>query len=102
MRSCIVPILFQDEEDPLLFTKTVGEDASRIIEDQREKRLGKLPTPPEHSFVGRSRMLLHLERLLEQENYAVVRGSGGMGKTVLASELARWLVRSGHTGNEAL
>ena len=40
-------------------------------------------------------MLLHLERLLELENYAVIRGSGGMGKTALAVELVRWLVRSG-------
>jgi anion-transporting ArsA/GET3 family ATPase len=27
--------------------------------------------------------------------YAVVRGSGGLGKTALATELARWLVQSG-------
>jgi hypothetical protein len=35
-----------------------------------------------------------LERLLELTNYAVIRGSGGMGKTALAAELTRWLVRS--------
>ena len=53
-------------------------------------------------------MLLGLERLLEQavdaqrnDGYAVIRGSGGMGKTALAVELARWLVRSGRFGRAA-
>ena len=35
-----------------------------------------------------------LQRLLRQERYAVLRGQGGEGKTALAAELARWLVRS--------
>ena len=64
-------------------------------ENGGELQLGQLPPPPAHTFVGRSRMLLYLERLLQQESYAVIRGSGGMGKTVLAVELTRWLVRSG-------
>jgi tetratricopeptide (TPR) repeat protein len=37
---------------------------------------------------------LALQRLLRQERYAVLRGQGGEGKTALAAELARWLVRS--------
>ena len=37
-----------------------------------------------------------LQRLLRSgDRYAVVRGQGGEGKTALAAELARWLVRSG-------
>ena len=39
-------------------------------------------------------MLLQLERLLQHNNYAVIQGSGGMGKTTTAVELTRWLVRS--------
>jgi tetratricopeptide (TPR) repeat protein len=38
--------------------------------------------------------LLQVERLLEQQPYAVLRGQGGVGKTTLAVELARWLVQS--------
>ena len=34
------------------------------------------------------------ERLLHNQPYAVVRGQGGAGKTTLAVELARWLVRT--------
>ena len=37
---------------------------------------------------------LALERLLHHESWAVVRGTGGQGKTTLAAELARWLVRT--------
>jgi hypothetical protein len=52
---------------------------------------------PETGFVGRSRELLALQRLLGPDGgarYAVLRGQGGEGKTALAAEFARWLVRS--------
>ena len=57
-------------------------------------RLGGLPPVPETGFIGRSRELLALQRLLRTERYAVVRGQGGEGKTALAAEFARWMVRS--------
>jgi len=94
LRDWFVPVLYQDEADPQLFTVKAGETAARLAAQRNELKLGLLPEAPEHSFVGRSRMLLHLERLLELTNYAVIRGSGGMGKTALAAELTRWLVRS--------
>ncbi len=90
-----VPVLYQQADDPQLFTHKPGEDTLGTNREKLELKLGRLPTPPPHSFIGRSRMLLHLERLLTQTNYAVIRGSGGLGKTALANELARWLVRSG-------
>ena len=95
LQDWFVPVLFQEKDDPQLFNVKVGEAAVRLGRERRKVRLGRLPEPPPHSFVGRSRMLLHLERLLTQERYVVVRGSGGMGKTAIAVELARWLVRSG-------
>lgn len=94
LRDWFVPVLYQDEADPQLFTIKAGETAALLAAKRNELKLGLLPEAPEHSFVGRSRMLLHLERLLELTNYAVIRGSGGMGKTALAAELTRWLVRS--------
>jgi tetratricopeptide (TPR) repeat protein len=45
-------------------------------------------------FIGRSRELLALERLLNRERFVVLRGQGGEGKTALAAEFARWMVRS--------
>jgi tetratricopeptide (TPR) repeat protein len=95
LQDWFVPVLYQEADDPQLFTVKPGEAAARLDGKRRERKPGNLPPPPDHTFVGRSRMLLHIERLLEQERYGVLRGSGGMGKTVLATELTRWLVRSG-------
>uniref|UniRef100_UPI004057466C CHAT domain-containing protein n=1 Tax=Candidatus Electrothrix sp. TaxID=2170559 RepID=UPI004057466C len=95
LQDWFVPVLYQDRDDPQLFTCRPGEAEQRLAQKGRELQLGKMPAAPEHSFIGRSRKLLKLERLLEQEQYAVIRGSGGMGKTALATELGRWLVRCG-------
>jgi tetratricopeptide (TPR) repeat protein len=95
LQDWFVPVLYQDAADPQLFTVTVGRDAARLDGERRQGSFGKLPEEPPHQFVGRSRQLLHLERLLQQAQYAVVRGSGGLGKTALATELARWWVQSG-------
>ena len=102
LQDWFVPVLYQEKDDPQLFTVAVGEAADRLGRQRRQVQLGQLPAPPEHQFVGRSRQLLHLERLLQQEPYAVVRGSGGLGKTALTTELARWLVRSGRFGRAAV
>ncbi|WP_339136596.1 MAG: TIR domain-containing protein [Candidatus Electrothrix sp. GW3-4] len=95
LQDWFVPVLYQDRDDPQLFTCRPGETEQRLAQKGRELQLGKMPAAPEHSFIGRSRMLLHVERLLAQEQYAVIRGSGGLGKTALATELGRWLLRCG-------
>ena len=95
LQDWFVPVLYQEADDPQLLTVKVGEPAARLASKRRELQLGQLPPAPTHTFVGRSRMLLYVERLLAQANYAVIQGSGGMGKTALATELTRWLVRSG-------
>ncbi len=93
LQDWFVPVLYQEVDDLQLFSVKPGEAAARVIKLQRQLQLGYLPDSPKHTFVGRSRTLLQLERLLQQENYAVIKGSGGMGKTTTAVELARWLVR---------
>ncbi|WYD81168.1 MAG: CHAT domain-containing protein [Candidatus Electrothrix gigas] len=93
LQDWFVPVLYQDRDDPQLFSCRPGEAEILRLQKGRQLQLGKMPAPPDHSFIGRSRKLLKLERLLEQEQYAVIRGSGGMGKTALASELGRWLLR---------
>ena len=98
LQDWFVPVLYQEKDDPQLIGWSQGATATRFIEEGRQLQLGNLPDSPKHSFVGRSRMLLRLERLLKQEPYVVIRGSGGMGKTALAVELVRWLVRSGGLG----
>lgn len=90
-----VPVLYQEENDPQLFTAIPAPQATKDFKARQRTRLGQVPPEPaDTGFVGRSRDLLALERLVRQERWAVVRGQGGEGKTALAAELARWLVRS--------
>ncbi|MBB4742499.1 tetratricopeptide (TPR) repeat protein [Actinoplanes octamycinicus] len=95
LQDWFVPVLYQEEQDPQLITKVPPDAVLRLEAKRRRYRLGDLPDPPEHRFRGRGRELLALERLLHRHPWAVVRGIGGQGKTALAVELARWLVRSG-------
>ncbi|HXU31309.1 MAG TPA: tetratricopeptide repeat protein [Thermoanaerobaculia bacterium] len=94
LEDWFVPVLFQEKDDPQLFKST---PAKQNVEDEKERlarRLGDLPPVPATGFIGRSRELLALQRLLQENCYAVVRGQGGEGKTALAAEFARWMVRS--------
>ena len=94
LHDWFVPVLYQDDHDPQLFNRLPPDRTRRVMQPAQPRTLGGLPEPPPHQFVGRSRELLSLERLLSREPYAVVVGSGGEGKTTLAVELVRWLVRS--------
>lgn len=101
LQDWFVPVLYQEELDPQIIAKSQPEEVQRLQSRQRRLSLGELPDTPAHGFEGRSRELLALERLLHQEPYAVIRGQGGVGKTTLASELARWLVRLGRFSRAA-
>jgi hypothetical protein len=92
LQDWFVPILLQEKEDPRLFKRLPSAVMKEIQKTERQKQMGPLPNPPDHSFVGRSRELLSLERLLSEQSLAVIQGEGGEGKTTLAVELARWLV----------
>lgn len=96
LKDWFVPVLYQEENDPRLITHLLPEESKRLHQQRRQLSLGALPAPPAHSFVGRSRDLLKLERMLanSEQRYVVVRGRGGEGKTTLAVELARWLVQT--------
>ncbi|GIE60835.1 tetratricopeptide (TPR) repeat protein [Actinoplanes octamycinicus] len=94
LQDWFVPVLYQEEQDPQLITEVPPAAVRRLEATRRQISLGELPEAPEHRFRGRSRELLNLERLLHRKPWAVVRGTGGQGKTTLAIELARWLVRT--------
>ncbi|MBF0369520.1 MAG: tetratricopeptide repeat protein [Magnetococcales bacterium] len=92
LQDWFVPVLYQEAHDPQLVTTIPAEKAQNLIKKRQKNVLGKLPEPPPHHFVGRSRELLALERLLQHHGYGVLVGQGGEGKTTLGVELARWLV----------
>src|SRR5256714_4606894 len=97
LEDWFVPVLFQEKDDPQLFRTTLSAQTEEDLKTALAARLGDLPAEPETGFIGRSRDLLALQRLLRQDGnarYAVVRGQGGEGKTALAAEFARWMVRS--------
>ena len=95
LEDWFVPVLFQEQDDPQLFRQTPARQTRKDAQTALKNRMGELPDPPAGTgFVGRSRELLALERLLGRQRHAVLRGQGGEGKTALAAELARWMVRS--------
>lgn len=98
LEDWFVPVLYQEKDDPQLFRTTPGRQTVEDVKAGLAARRGDVPPEPETGFVGRSRELLALQRLLRQQDghgrYAVIRGQGGEGKTALAAELARWMVRS--------
>ena len=94
LEDWFVPVLYQEKDDPQLFKITPANQTLEDLQTRLAARLGDLPPEPETGFVGRSRELLALQRLLREGRYAVVRGQGGEGKTALAAEFARWMVRS--------
>ncbi|NIM10569.1 MAG: TIR domain-containing protein, partial [Candidatus Aminicenantes bacterium] len=95
LQDWFVPVLYQEKEDLQLLTHAPSRKIKAIDRQARENRYGALPSTPAQIFIGRSRELLKLERLLAQKSYAVLCGQGGEGKTTLAAELARWLIRTG-------
>jgi len=95
MQDWFVPVLYQEQDDPRLFTRAPAPRTLEAIRADLARRLGDLPKPPQTGFIGRSRELLALERLLHSERWALIRGQGGEGKTALACELARWRLRTG-------
>jgi len=95
LQDWFVPVLYQEAHDPQLLTQLLPGAVQQLRARERHLALGRVPPPPAHDFQGRSRALLALERLLVRQPYALVLGQGGAGKTALAAELARWLVRSG-------
>ena len=94
LEDWFVPVLYQEKDDPVLFKTTPAKQTQEDFRAALAARLGDLPPDPETGFIGRSRELLTLQRLLREGKYAVVRGQGGEGMTALAAEFARWMVRS--------
>jgi tetratricopeptide (TPR) repeat protein len=106
LRDWFVPVLLQRGEDlPLLPGGVAVHRPPAAEEEARRFPIRSLPNL-EHSFVGRLKERLALERAFEVPRAAhlsaaeprrigLIIGVGGQGKTTLAAEMGRWLYRTG-------
>jgi len=94
LEDWMVPVLFQEGDDPQIFVGGV-DTRPAAIEDRKKVdavRRGDLPQLPGHGFVGRAKDLLRIERRIRCQRRVAILGRGGEGKTALAAEAARWLL----------
>jgi hypothetical protein len=64
LEDWFVPVLFQEKDDPQLFRRTPAPQTQEDLRTILASRLGGLPEEPKTGFIGRSRELLALQRLL--------------------------------------
>ncbi|WP_339137665.1 MAG: tetratricopeptide repeat protein [Candidatus Electrothrix sp. GW3-4] len=86
-----LPALYQSGADMALLSAEVNESP-----EPRPALLSNLPEPQPSGFFGRSRELWEIERALAVEGCRrfSITGFGGQGKTALALEAGRWLLRT--------
>ncbi|MCP5158356.1 MAG: TIR domain-containing protein [Gammaproteobacteria bacterium] len=87
--------LYLGHHDPRLVLRPPLELWRRLLNQGMSGSSGLLPEPPSTGFIGHSRNLLAVERLLEHYSALFFRGPSGCGKTATAVALANWLIRSG-------
>lgn len=91
LRDWFVPVLFQEEGGDLQLLAAGAADPQDLAAERRVRE-GELPPAPAHGFVGRARELLAVQRQLRDHRVLALLGEGGLGKTALAVECARWLL----------
>uniref|UniRef100_UPI0040561692 tetratricopeptide repeat protein n=1 Tax=Candidatus Electrothrix sp. TaxID=2170559 RepID=UPI0040561692 len=86
-----LPALYQSGQDMALLSAEVGDSP-----EARPALLSNLPEPQQSGFFGRSRELWQIERAFGVEDCRrfSITGFGGQGKTALALEAGRWLLRT--------
>ncbi len=92
LHDWFLPALYQSGQDMALLSAEADQSP-----EPGPARLSNLPKPQPSGFFGRSKELWQIERALAVEDcrrYSIT-GFGGQGKTALALEASRWLLRTG-------
>lgn len=87
--------LYLGQHDPRLCSRPPLDLWRRLLKQVRPGSPGSILQRSSAGFVGRSRDLLIIERLLEERSAVFLRGPGGTGKTAVSVALANWLARCG-------
>jgi CHAT domain-containing protein len=91
LQDWFLPALYQSGEDVPLLTESDKEQEAEIPQPSTN-----LPKVPEAGFFGRRRELWNIEKWFSDKTRRItITGFGGQGKTALAEEAGRWLVRTG-------
>ena len=92
LHDWFLPALYQSGTDMALLRSEDGNSPA-----PGPARLSNLPKPQPSGFFGRSRELWRIERAFGVEDCRrfSITGFGGQGKTALAQEAGRWLLRTG-------
>jgi hypothetical protein len=97
LRDWFLPSLYQSQADvPLLSRQEQAPTGPTPPDPEAIETGGQLPVPPEAGFWGRTVELWQIERsFMAGARRITLTGFGGQGKTELAAETGRWLVRAG-------
>jgi CHAT domain-containing protein len=66
LHDWFVPVLYQETQDPQPITAFPSAEIQQLQSVKRKLALGQLPETPLQTFIGRSRELLAIERLLSR------------------------------------
>jgi tetratricopeptide (TPR) repeat protein len=91
LQDWFLPALYQSGEDVPLLTESDEEQEVEVAQPSTN-----LPKPPEAGFFGRGQELWDIEKWFSDKARRItITGFGGQGKTALAEEAGRWLLRTG-------
>jgi tetratricopeptide (TPR) repeat protein len=100
LQDWFLPQLYQNSDDAVLVEGGLAAARGMVAAEVRRPLAragepGAFPGAPKYGFFGRAEGLARLERRLLRERAVVLHAMGGMGKTSLACEAARWLTTTG-------
>ena len=105
LQDWFLPQLYQGGKDPVLVPKgrrRKAPKAATAAPPPADRKLEGFPHPPRYGFQGRAWELHALERAFLSHRGVLLHGMGGMGKTALATEAARWWQRTGRYPDGAI
>ena len=104
LQDWLVPVLYQQENyTPFHRVDGTQEDFSdldQFLNESQPSNLIDLPEEGTYGFVGRDYDILRLERAFRLNNFVLLQGMGGTGKTQLACGFARWLEKTQGRGGQ--